>query len=146
MKHKLFILTVFFLLNLSSYSHSSSGSGPLKLIKIDYENFLSYMRGDGNSKGEVGRKKGTPWYFAVNQEGTYSYYVYCPVKYGGNCVTDHGLVIRECTKRSKAKGYGRCYLFAKQRKIVWDGKNIRLPRKFDQTYIENVFKENGWLD
>ena len=80
MKHKLFILTVFFLLNLSSYSHSSSGSGPLKLIKIDYENFLSYMRGDGNSKGEVGKKKGTPWFFAINQEGKYSYYVYCPIK------------------------------------------------------------------
>ena len=30
------------------------------------------------------------------------------------------------------------------RKIVWDGKNIRLPRKFDEAYIESVFKENGW--
>ena len=42
------------------------------------------------------------------------------------------------------KGLWRCYLFANQRKIVWDGKNVRLPRKFDQAYIERVFKENGW--
>ena len=135
----IFVLTIF-----SNFAHSSSGSGPLNFSKSSYEWFFAYMRGDGNSKGEVGKKKGTPWFFAINQEGKYSYYMYCPVKFGGNCITDHGRVIRECTKRSKAKGYGRCYLFAKQRKIVWDGKNIRLPRKFDQAFIERVFKENGW--
>ena len=138
------ILIFFIISSFSNYAHSSGGTGPLKFTNI--ENFLAYMRGDGNSEGEVGKKRGTPWHFAVNQEGTYSFYVYCPIKFGGNCVTDHGMVMRECTKRSKAKGYGRCYLFAKQRKIVWDGKNIRLPRKFDQAYIESVFKENGWLD
>ena len=146
MRQKSFLIIIFFIISLSNYSHSSSGSGPLKFSYDEFTNFLSYMRGDGNSKGEIGKKRGTPWFFAINQEGKYSLFTFCPSKAGGNCVPDHGKVVRECTKRSKARGYGRCYIFAKQRKIVWDGKNIRLPRKFDQTFIENVFKENGWLD
>ena len=104
------------------------------------------MRGDGSKYGEVGKKKGTPGMFAVNQEGKWSYYMYCPIKYTGNCRFEVGKVIQRCTKQSKQRGYGRCYLFANQRKIVWDGKNIRLPRKYNQSYIESVFKENGWYE
>ena len=140
------LLTFFIISSFSTYAHSSSGFGPLKFSSTEFEYFLAYMRGDGNSKGEVGSKKGTPWYFAINQEGQWSIYTYCPISAGGNCTYNHGQVLQACTKSSKENGYGRCYLFAKQRKIVWDGKNIRLPRKFDQTFIENVFKENGWLD
>ena len=146
MKFIRIFFAIFVLTNFTNIAHSSGGTGPLKFSSTDFEYFLAYMRGDGNSKGEVGKKNGTPWYFAINQEGQWSIYTYCPRSAGGNCVTDHGDVIRACTKSSKENGYGRCYLFAKQRKIVWDGKNIRLPRKFDQAHIERVFKENGWLD
>ena len=141
------ILLIFYIISsFSNYAHSSGGNGPLKFSKTEFEYFLAYMRGDGNSKGEVGFKKGIPWYFAINQEGQWSIYTYCPIKAGGNCAYNTGRVIQACTKESKKYGYGRCYLFAKQRKIVWDGKNIRLPRKFDEAYIKSVFKENGWLD
>mgnify|MGYP000152985888 CR=1 FL=1 len=135
----IFVFTIF-----SNIAHSFNGSGPLKFSKEDFEYFLAYMRGDGSKYGEVGKKKGTPGMFAVNQEGKWSYYMYCPIKYNGNCRFEFGKVIQRCTKQSKQRGYGRCYLFANQRKIVWDGKNIRLPRKYNQTYIESVFKENGW--
>ena len=140
------LLTFFIISSFSTYAHSSGGIGPLKFSEIDFEIFLAYMRGDGRSNGEVGKKKGTPGNFVINKESTWSRYTYCPIKYNGNCRMDHGPVIQKCSKQSKEKGYGRCYLFAKYGKIVWDGKNIRLPRKFDQAYIESVFKENGWLD
>ena len=135
----IFVFTIF-----SNIAHPQGGSGPLKFSKTDFEVFLMYMRGDGSKYGEVGKKKGTPGMFAINQEGKWSYYMYCPIKYGGDCRFERGPVIQRCTKQSKQKGYGRCYLFANQRKIIWDGKNIRLPRKFDQAFIERVFKENGW--
>tara|TARA_Y200000002_G_C22067490_1_gene409080 strand:- start:5 stop:445 length:441 start_codon:yes stop_codon:yes gene_type:complete len=140
------LLTFFIISSFSSYAHSSGGIGPIKFSEIDFEIFMAYMRGDGRSTGEVGKKRGTPGNFVINKESTWSRYTYCPIKYGGNCRTDHGKLIQKCSKESKKKGYGRCYLFAKYGKIVWDGKNIRLPRKFDQAYIESVFKENGWLD
>lgn len=135
---------IFVLTNFLNIAHPQGGSGPLKFSKTDFEVFLMYMRGDGSKYGEVGKKKGTPGMFAINQEGKWSYYMYCPIKYGGDCRFERGPVIQRCTKQSKQKGYGRCYLFANQRKIVWDGKNIRLPRKYDQAHIERVFKENGW--
>jgi len=146
MKHIKVILIFFIISSFSNYAHSSGGTGPLKFSKTEFKIFLAYMRGDGNSKGEVGKKRGTPGMYAINQEGQWSYYMYCPIKYGGNCRFERGPVLHTCTKQSKQKGYGRCYLFANQRKIIWDGKNIRLPRKFDEAYIESVFKENGWLD
>ena len=142
------LLTFFIISSFSSYAHSSGGTGPLKFSERDFQIFLAYMRGDGKATGEVGHKKGTPGLFAINKESTWSYYLYCPIKYGGNCnfASGIGQAIQRCSKLSKEQGYGRCYLFANQRKIVWDGKNIRLPRKFDEAYIESVFKENGWLD
>ena len=144
MKFIRIFLAIFVLTNFSNIAHPFSGSGPLKFFKIDFENFLAYMRGDGSKYGEVGKKKGTPAMFAINKEGQWSYYMYCPIKYNGNCREDIGPVIQGCSKQSKKQGYGRCFLFANKRKIVWDGKNIRLPRKYDQAYIERVFKENGW--
>ena len=144
MKFIRIFLVIFVFTNFSNIAHPFSGSGPLKFGGDTFDWFLAYMRGDGDSKGEVGKKKGTPGMFAVNQEGQWSYYMYCPIKYNGNCRFEIGKVIQRCTKQSKERGQGRCYLFANQRKIVWDGKNIRLPRKFDEAYIESVFKENGW--
>lgn len=144
MKFIKILFIIFVITNFSNTAHPLSGSGPVKFSKEDFENFLAYMRGDGSKYGEVGKKKGTPGMFAVNQEGKWSYYMYCPIKYNGNCRFEVGKVIHRCTKLSKQRGYRRCYLFANQRKIVWGGKNIRLPRKYNQTYIENVFKENGW--
>ena len=119
----IFIFTIF-----SNIAHSSSGTGPLKFSSTDFEMFLAYMRGDGNSKGEVGYKKGTPGIFAINKKSTWSYYLYCPKRYNENCNFGPGIgkAVQRCSKESKKRGYGRCYLFANQRKIVWDGKNFRI--------------------
>ena len=66
------------------------------------------------------------------------------MKYGDNCYPGHMEAMNNCTKASKARGNGRCYVFAKTRKIVWDSKNIRLKRKFDEQTIRRIFQENNW--
>jgi len=131
--------------NVNNISLATSGSGPLKFTAYNFQEFLAYMRGDGNSKAEVGKKKGTPLAFAINKAGNYSYYYYCPMKFGDNCYPSHMKAMNECTKKSKARGNGRCFVFAKARKIVWDSKNIKLRTKFDEDEIRRIFQENNWL-
>ena len=130
--------------NVNNNSLATSGSGPLKFSANNFESFLAYMRGDGNSKGEVGKKKGTPLAFAINQAGNYSYYYYCPMKFGDNCYPATMEAMNECSRKSKARGNGRCFVFAKARKIVWDSKNIKLRTKFDEDGIRRIFQENNW--
>ena len=138
------IIIFFFLINVNNISLATSGSGELKFSSSSFNNFLAYMRGDGNPSGEVGKKKGTPLGFAINEKGNYSYYFYCPMKFGDNCYPGHMEAMNACSKASKARGTGRCYVFAKARKIVWDSKNIKLRRKFDEQAIRKIFQENNW--
>ena len=49
------VLLIFFTISsFSTYAHSLSGLGPVKFSSAVFDYFLEYMRGDGNSKGEVG--------------------------------------------------------------------------------------------
>ena len=66
------------------------------------DHFFAYLRGDGQPKGEVGKKKGTPLAFAVNPEGTWSQYYYCPIKYG-ECKPGDSLAVSYCSKQSIAR-------------------------------------------
>ena len=34
----------------------------------------------------------------------------------------------DCTNRSKDRGDGRCFVFAKGRKIVWDSVNYKIKK------------------
>ena len=107
--------------------------------------FFAYLRGDGNPSGDVGQRMGEPLNFAVNPEGTTSFYFYCPLKYGsGACAPAAGKAVSECSKRSKARGGSRCKLFAKGYKVVWDGTNIKFSRKYNEEVVRSVFKQNGW--
>lgn len=136
-------VTIFF--NFYGKLDALSGVGPIKFNNYTMDHFLAYIRGDGNSTGDVGTRKGFPDAFAVNPEGTYSYYYYCPTKYGsGGCAPAEAMVVQECSKRSKARGGSRCKLFARGYKVVWNGANIKFPRKFDEEMIFSVFKEKGW--
>ena len=49
-----------------------------------------------------------------------------------------------CSKRSKARGGSKCKLFARGKKIVWDGKNIKFSGKYDEQTVRAVFQQNGW--
>ena len=139
----LICLVIFF--NFQNKVNALSGIGPVKFNNNSMNNFFSYLRGDGMPTGEVGKRKGTPLSFAVNPEGTSSFYYYCPLKFGSDCYPADAQAVRECTKISKKNGGSKCKLFARGYRIVWGGTNIKLSRKFDEQVVRTVFTENGWL-
>ena len=125
--------------------HSKNGYGDLKMNSNVLENFIDYISGVGMDK--IGYKKGTPHYFATNNEGTASYYYFCPLKYSNNCKVDDWIKVRrECSKRSKDLGGEKCAVFAKKRKIVWDSKNFTFPKNPDREYVINKLNELGFID
>lgn len=141
------ILIFIFSFLLNSNSSAKDGFGDLKFTNQSFQNFLAYFRGDGdpNASG-VMMTSGTPVGFAINQKGNYSFYVYCPKKYGGDCWPRGEIVAQtECTKGSKKSGNDRCFVFAKGRKIVWDSANIKIPKRITPSQIREIFTENGWL-
>ena len=139
----LICLVIFF--NFQNKLNALSGIGPVKFNNNSMNNFFSYLRGDGKPSGEVGKRRGTPLSFAVNPEGTSSFYYYCPLKFGSDCNAADAQAVRECTKISKKNGGSKCKLFARGYRIVWGGTNIKLSRKFDEQVVRAVFTENGWL-
>ena len=88
---------------------------------------------------------GMPIGFAINQKGNNTFYYYCPKKYGDNCMTGgHMNAQNDCTNRSKKRGDGRCFVFAKGRKIVWDSVNYKIKKNPSVAEIKEIFAKNGW--
>ena len=129
-----------------SNSYSKNGTGEVKFSSQSYQNFLAYLRGDGNpSATGVMMTSGKPTGFAINQKGNNTFYYYCPKKYGDNCMPGgHIKAQSDCSNGSKKRGDGRCFVFAKGRVIVWDNKNIKIPKRVTVESIREIFKENGW--
>ena len=139
---KIIILILLFVPN----ANSKDGFGEVKFTSQSYQNFLAYLRGDGDPAATgVMMTSGKPLGFAINQKGNNSYYYYCPKKYGDNCIPGaHITAQNDCSKKSKKSGNGRCFVFAKGRVIVWDSANIKIPRKVTVEQVREIFKENGW--
>ena len=109
------------------------------------ENFIDYITGVGIDK--VGFRKGTPHFFAINNEGNASYYFFCPLKYSNNCdPSDWTKVRNECSKRSKDFGGKKCSIFANKRKIVWNSINYRFPKKPSREEVIKSLKELGFIN
>ena len=140
-----FIICFALIFNLNNKAEALSGIGPIKFSNQTMDSFFAYLRGDGNPRGDVGTRKGSPLAFAINPEGTVSHYYQCPTNYGsGACVPADTQAVSACSKRSKARGGSRCKLFARGYKIVWGGANIKLSRKFDEQVVRTIFQQNGW--
>jgi len=143
---KFFIKLILISIILFSNAIAKDGFGEVKFTSNSYQNFLAYLRGDGdpNAYG-VMMTSGKPLGFAINQEGNQSWYFYCPKKYGDNCMPGaHMQAQNKCTIASKKRGLGRCFVFAKGRVIVWDSANIKIPKRVTVEEIREIFKENGW--
>ena len=75
--------------------------------------------------------------------------VQCMAEYGADgCVKNPLLGKKNCLKDVKEylKTNEKCFLFAKQRIIVWNGNKIRIPRKATSEEIDEVLKYNNFLD
>ena len=128
-------------------SFAKDGFGPLKFSSNTYQSFIEYLTGDyvPVQTGVLQGKGGRPLGFAINQEGDTSNFYYCPRKYGDNCMPGAQIDAQnKCTQRSKKKGKGRCFVFAKGRVIVWDDLSIKIPRKPTREQIKKIFSEQGW--
>ena len=140
-----FVICFIFILNFNNKADALTGVGPIKFSYDTMNNFFAYLKGDGNPSVDVGKRQGEPLNFAVNPEGTTSYYFYCPLKFGsGACAPAGAKAVSICSKRSKANGGSKCKLFARGYKVVWNGTNIKFSRKFDEQVVRSVFKQNGW--
>ena len=130
---------------LSHPTQAKEGHGDLRFTSRAFNNFLAYLRGDGSDIGGVMMSSGMPIGFAINQKGNNTYYMYCPKKFGDNCMPGgHMTAQSRCTTSSKKKGDGRCFVFAKGRVILWDSVNIKIPKKVTVEQVREIFKENGW--
>ena len=143
---KIVLKIIFIFLISFSNSYSKNGTGEVKFSSQSYQYFLAYLRGDGNPTATgVMMTSGKPTGFAINQKGNNTFYYYCPKKYGDNCMPGgHIKAQSDCSNRSKKRGDGRCFVFAKGRVIVWDNKNIKIPKRVTVESIREIFKENGW--
>ena len=56
---RFFKLFIFFVLifNINNKAGAITGIGPIKFSNQTLDHFFAYLRGDGNSKGDVGEKK-----------------------------------------------------------------------------------------
>ena len=145
MKKFLAIVLLFFFININS--HAKNGLGPIKFTSSSYQAFVEYLTGEyvPTQKGVLQGKGGIPLGFAINQKGNQTFFYYCPRKYGDNCMDGAWMDAQnKCTKRSKDRGNGRCFVFAKGRKIVWDSVNIKIPKKPTKEQLKEIFAKNGW--
>ena len=144
-KYLKIIICFALIFNFNNKAEALTGIGPVKFNNQTMDSFFAYLRGDGNPSGDIGKRQGEPLNFAVNPEGTTSFYFYCPTKYGsGGCAPAGPKAVSICSKRSKARGGSRCKLFARGYKVIWNGTNIKFSRKFDEQVVRSVFKQNGW--
>jgi len=132
---------------LSGNAYSKDGVGPIKFTSSSYQAFVEYLTGEyvPTQQGALQGKGGKPLGFAINQEGNTTFFYYCPRKFGDNCMDGAWMNAQnKCTKRSKDRGNGRCFVFAKGRKIVWDSVNIKIPKKPSNEQLKEIFAKNGW--
>ena len=132
---------------LSVNAHAKDGFGPIKFTSSSYQSFIEYITGEyvPNQTGVLQGKGGMPLGFAINQEGDTVSFYYCPRKFGDNCQGGAWIDAQnKCNKRSKDRGKGRCYVFAKGRKIVWDSVSIKIPKKPTNEQFKEIFAKNDW--
>ena len=145
MKKILIIFLVIFYYSSSVYA-GMEGSGKLKLNPTVLKYFKEYLDTKDHNKTSGSTRHGRGWFFFVAESGEEFGYSYC--QQGSDCVMNPTMALRGCKKNVKKylKRKERCYLFAKQRYIVWGGKKIRFPNKVSSADIDNILRENNFID
>lgn len=88
----------------------SAGKGAIKLSSGTVTGFEYY------------KTLSRPSYFAVSRDGTLNVHTRCPITAMAGCVDDGGdTAISECNNRAKARGRSSCFLFAREKEIIWEG-------------------------
>ncbi|MDC3355187.1 hypothetical protein OAV82_01100 [Candidatus Pelagibacter sp.] len=139
MKKILGIIALGLLLS-TSVNASTYGQGKIKLSDYVLDALINYLNPDAvHNETQGSRQKGIPMNFAVSVSGVGHSYTYCPR--GMNCAPSTGRLLTDCKKRSNEK----CYVFARGRKIVWDGINYKFKRKVSALEIKSKLEEWGFI-
>ena len=109
------------------------GFGEIKLNQYNVNKFEKYLSETIHDKKGGHKQSGIGLVFAISEDGQDSGYYYCFK--GDSCNPDRALTdtIRHCERNAK-KNSGvkkKCRIFAKKRKIVWNGLNKTVPKGFD---------------
>ena len=150
MKLNILIILIFSLFcNFAIAKDKYVGRGELKLQGADIDWFMKYLSPPAGQ---------SPMVFLVAQEdGTaiWSFYYYCPE---GACKELNKLEATKTCVRSAEKYYPNkkdieCYIFAKERIVVWDNdinpahwKKSAMKSKWSRSDIENKLREFGFLN
>ena len=141
----LILIASFFYFNLASAG--LEGSGPVKLDSEVLKYFKRYL-GAKNQQSTGALKHGRGDYFFISESGRGFGYSYCPQTYVDGCEPNPNIARRNCKKDVKEylKNNEKCYLFARRNTIVWGGVKIKIPIKSLPSKIEQILKENNFLD
>ena len=137
------ILTFFY----SSFVNAGfEGSGKITLSDVVVKYFKEYLDTKDHNKKQGAGRHGRGWFFFVAKSGEEFGYTYCAQ--GKQCVMDQTHSRKICQKNVKKylKRKEKCFLFAKQRYIVWDGKKIKIKNKATSAEIDSILKEHGFID
>ena len=117
---------------------SMNGQGPLKIKDDILDVLLNYYFNPQN-------KRDRPTTFAITKTGDMLGYSVCPARYAGDCILRPTAALRACKQNVKKylKRKERCWVFAKERKIVWNNLNIEIPRGTSNSSIKKILIENS---
>ena len=109
------------------------GFGEVKLNQYNVNKFEKYLSETVHDKKGGHNQSGVGLVFAISEDGQDSGYYYCFK--GNSCNPNMALTdtLRLCERNVK-KSSGvkkKCKIFAKKRKIVWNGLNKTVPKGFD---------------
>ena len=144
-----YLIIIFFSILLTNNSYAKTGKGELKLDKATMEFLMMYMYGAGNTKySGAGKRTHNPTIFLVSEDGTWSYYSYCPIEYHDGCIPPNTFqLIKACEKGSRGSP---CFVLAKKRRIVWKngGPKVKIKKKdLKSPYlVAKKIQEGGFYD
>ena len=143
-KYLIIIFSCFFYGNLANAGFEGSGKITLNETVLKY--FKEYLDTKDHNPGEGAQRHGRGWFFFVAESGEEFGYTYCAQ--GQTCVLDQVPARNICKKNVKKylKRTEKCYLFAHKRTIKWGGQKIRIPRKASSSEIDEILRENGFID
>ena len=146
---KNFLISIFFtfFLFFNFANAAYEGYGPLKLNPTVVKYFNEYLDSKkifNENKGS--ERHGRGWFFFVEENGEEFGFSYCPQ--GKQCVRTPAVARKACNKNVKKylKKKSKCKLFAKQRNIVWDGKNIKIPHNATVDEVKAILRNNNFID
>ena len=132
MKRLIFFLFLYLLLE-NNLLADLRGFGEIKLNQYNVNQFEKYLSETVHDKKAGHQQSGIGLVFAISEDGQDSGYYYCFK--GNDCNAERALTntIRHCEKKAKKNSGVRkkCKIFAKKRKIVWNGLNKNVPKSFD---------------